>query len=159
LKAVFFDRDGVINNNSTYYVYKKEDFVLNNGLIEALKYLKSKGYKFFVVTNQSGIAKGLYTIEDVEAIHKLIDNALQLHDLKIEEYFYCVHHPNYGNCLCRKPNSLLFEKAIAKYKIETENSFMVGDAPRDVEAAEKAGIKGILVPSNTNLFENIKNVI
>lgn len=150
-KIVFLDRDGVINDNSDYYVYHWEDFKINVGVVDALVEFKKKGFEFIIISNQSGIAKSIYSIYDVEILHQRLDEYLKNFDIKILEYYYCTHHPDVTNCLCRKPSSLLFEKAIARFHINKEKSFMIGDQVRDIEAAEKAGIKGILVESNTNL--------
>ncbi|MGQ9846527.1 MAG: D-glycero-alpha-D-manno-heptose-1,7-bisphosphate 7-phosphatase [Bacteroidales bacterium] len=157
-KVIFFDRDGVINNNEHYYTYKWEDFSFNPGVIETMLVLQNEGYDFIVISNQSGIAKGLYSIIDVEKLHEQISLYLQKKNLNILEFYYCTHHPDFSNCLCRKPSPLLFEKAIARFNIDTSQSWMIGDQPRDIEAAEKVGIKGILIEPNSDLRQ-IRNVI
>lgn len=157
-KVVFFDRDGVINNNGHYYTFKWKDFSFNTGVIDTLTLLRNKGYEFIVISNQSGIAKGLYSIIDVEKLHKQINLYLQKANLHILEFYYCTHHPEFGNCLCRKPSSLLFEKSIARFNIDINQSWMIGDQPRDIEAAKKVGIKGILIEPNSDLRQII-NVI
>jgi len=158
-KVVFFDRDGVLNNNGLYYTYKWEDFSFNTGVIETMALLQNKGYEFIVVSNQSGIAKGLYTILDVEQLHKQVSNYLQKENIHILEFYYCTHHPDFGNCLCRKPSSLLFEKAIARFNIDITQSWMIGDQARDIEAAENVGIKGILIEPNSDLRQILKAII
>lgn len=157
-KVVFFDRDGVINNNGYYYTFKWDDFSFNTGVIETMLVLQNEGYEFIVISNQSGIAKGLYSIIDVEKLHEQVILYLHQDNIRILEFYYCTHHPKFGNCLCRKPSPLLFEKAIARFDIDTSQSWMIGDQPRDIEAAEKVGIKGILIEPNSDLRQII-NVI
>lgn len=157
-KAIFLDRDGVINDNSiAYYIYQKEKFVLNEGVIDSLKILQSKGYIFIVITNQGGIAKGLYNNQDVRELNAYLVDTLKNEGIIIQEIFHCPHHSDISKCLCRKPGSLLFEKAIAQFHIDSEQSFMIGDSDRDIVAAERVGLKGIKVKANGNLFESIKN--
>lgn len=157
-KAVFLDRDGVINDNSVaYYIHRKEDFVLNKGVIESLKILQQKGFIFLIITNQGGIAKGLYNNEDVIKLNNYLLELFLNSEIIIKSVFHCPHHSDISKCLCRKPDSLLFEKAIALYNINVAESFMIGDSDRDIVAAEKVGLTGIKVPANSNLFESIKN--
>ncbi len=151
-KVVFLDRDGVINNNAEYYIYRWENIVINPGVLEALTKLQANRYEFVVISNQSGIAKNIYTQWDVEVLHDKLREYFQLHGISILEFYYCIHHPEVSLCLCRKPSSLLFEKAIARFRIDISNSWMIGDQPRDIEAAEKVGIKGILIEPNSNLL-------
>jgi len=156
-KAIFLDRDGVINDNSiAYYVYRIQDFKLNKGVLEALKCFSDKGYILIVITNQGGIAKKQYKEQDVDELHSYFINILKLNNIIISEIYYCPHHPEISKCLCRKPGTLLFEKAIANFKIDPKKSFMIGDSDHDIIAAEKLNIKGIKVKSNLNLFEEIK---
>lgn len=158
-KVVFFDRDGVINNNGHYYTYKWKDFSFNTGVIETMLELQNEGYEFIVISNQSGIAKGLYSIIDVEKLHEQVNQFLKKDNIRILEYYYCTHHPDFSNCLCRKPSSLLFEKAIARFNIDVSQSWMVGDQPRDIEASEKVEIKGILIEPNSDLRQIINIIL
>jgi len=156
-KAIFLDRDGLINDNSiAYYIYRIEDFKLNPGVIECLKAFSQKGYLLFIITNQGGIAKQEYTHKNVEILNKYLKDLLKKEDIEISEIYHCPHHSSVSKCLCRKPESLLFEKAIAKYHIDIELSFMIGDSERDVVASEKVGIKGIKVPANQNMYESLQ---
>ncbi|PTX21055.1 D-alpha,beta-D-heptose 1,7-bisphosphate phosphatase [Pontibacter mucosus] len=141
-KCVFLDRDGVLNRERGDYTYALDDFEVLPGVPEALRLLKKNGYLLIVVTNQGGVAKGLYKKEDVLACHQKLQGAC---DSLIDAHYMAPGHPNYSASLSRKPDSLMLEKAIAKYNIDVEKSWMVGDSLRDLEAAEKVGVKGILV--------------
>lgn len=151
-KAVFLDRDGVLNNEeSNYYIHRTEDFFLNEGIGKALKKLKAKGYLFIVITNQGGISKGLYTSEDVEKVHEKLRNLLKEFDVELAEIYYCPHHSDNENCLCRKPKTISIEKAIARFNISKEESWFVGDRETDIEAGEKTGLKTIIVKANQDM--------
>lgn len=158
-KVVFFDRDGVINDNADYYVYRWDDFRINRGVVEGMRLLKERGYDFVIISNQSGISKNIYSINDVELLHRQLDDFFAAQGLKVLEYYYCTHHPDVSNCLCRKPMPLLFEKAIARFKIDVKQSWMIGDQLRDIEAAEQCGIRGVLIPSNADIITHAVNRI
>jgi D-glycero-D-manno-heptose 1,7-bisphosphate phosphatase len=156
-KAVFLDRDGVINRKgSGYYVFREEEFFLNKGVSDALKYFISKGYLLIIITNQGGIAKGIYTTTHLEKLHNYMIQKLKAFDIVLTDIYYCPHHPDVSQCLCRKPGTLLFEQAIAKYKIDPKGSFMIGDSQIDIQAADKMKIKGILLPTNGNMMDIIE---
>lgn len=141
-KCVFLDRDGVLNRERGDYTYHLNDFEVLPRVHEALRLLKDNGYLLIVITNQAGIAKGLYAKEDVLACHnKLQSSCGQL----LDALYFAPGHPNYSASLSRKPDSLMLEKAIAKFTIDPAQSWMVGDSLRDLEAAEKVGVRGILV--------------
>jgi D-glycero-D-manno-heptose 1,7-bisphosphate phosphatase len=157
-KAVFLDRDGVINRKgSGYYVFREEEFFFNKGVIEALKYFSSKGFMLIIITNQGGIAKGIYTITHLEKLHNSIIRQLKAFNIELTDIYYCPHHPDVSTCLCRKPGTLLLEQAISKHDIDPKSSFMIGDSDIDIQAAEKIGIKGILIPTNGKLMELVVN--
>jgi D-glycero-D-manno-heptose 1,7-bisphosphate phosphatase len=156
-KAVFLDRDGVINSDKDlYYVTRPEEFFINPGVTEFLAELHSMGYLIIIITNQGGIARGLYTVQTIAEIHNLLVEQLKRHNIPIAEVYYCPHHPDFGNCICRKPDSLLIEKAIARFGVDVEHSFFIGDREGDMEAARKAGIKAIKVDSNENLLKYLR---
>ena len=118
-KAIFIDRDGVINSDvGHYYIYRKEDFVLNDGILEALKQFQDAGYLLIVITNQGGINKGEYSINDVEEVHQKLRNLLSAADIQLTDIYYCPHHDTLQTCLCRKPLNLNIEKAIARFDID-----------------------------------------
>ena len=150
MKAVFLDRDGVINVERGY-THKLEDFVILPDLMDVLKIIASKGYLLIVVSNQSGIAKGLYKQSDVEVLHAFMTKEFTKNGIKISEIYYCVHHPDISRCICRKPDSLFVEKALARFDINPAMSYFIGDKERDTAAAEKAGVKGILIEANSSL--------
>lgn len=151
-KAVFLDRDGVINNpGENYYVFKKEDFVINTHIFSRLKEYIKQGYLLIIISNQGGISKGLYTKEHVEEINQYMNNSLNENNIKITETYFCPHHNNIENCICRKPDSLLIEKAIARFNIDKSQSFFIGDSQTDAQAAIKADVKPIIIKKNDYL--------
>lgn len=150
-KALFLDRDGVINRETGQYIYRKEDFFLLQDVPLVLKEFQKKGYLLIIISNQSGVAKGICSVREVSVLHDYLKDELKKNGVDITTVFFCPHHPENGNCLCRKPDSMLFEKALAKYNINPSGSIMVGDMARDIIPAVKSGIKGILVNPNTSL--------
>lgn len=149
-KAIFLDRDGVINVERGY-THRLEDFVILPDLIEVLKILQKRGYLLIIITNQSGIAKDLYTQADVEMLHHYLLQEFKKNDIVISEIYYCIHHPDVSRCICRKPDSLFVEKGLARFQVDPDKSYFIGDKDRDVEAAAKGGVKGIQIPSNSSL--------
>ncbi|HNQ13882.1 MAG TPA: HAD family hydrolase [Bacteroidia bacterium] len=157
-KAVFLDRDGVINIDALPYTYKPEDFHFISEQFSHLKTLHQKGYLFIVISNQGGIGKGLYTRHDADKIGEMIQSEFEKNQMKLSAYYYCSHHPISGKCICRKPDSLLIEKALARFNIDPAQSYMIGDMQRDVDAAHKVGVKGILIESNSSLKHVIEQI-
>ncbi len=161
-KAVFFDRDGVLNHDHGY-INRKEDFYWIEGAKEAVKLCCSKGYKTFIVTNQSGIARGLYSEENVKILHAYIEEELNKIDASIDEYAYCPHHPQgkieeYTNvCDCRKPEPGMILKLAKKHDIDLSNSFIIGDKARDIDAGKNAGMMGYLF-EDLNLLNFVEDI-
>ena len=157
-KCVFLDRDGVLNVERGKYTYKVEDFKIIDGVVEALKTLKKKGYLIIVITNQAGISRGLYSREQMNACHHILQNECEN---LIDDIYYSPYHPTVTESISRKPDSLMFEKAIAKYDINCEVSWMVGDKERDLIPAKKLGIATILVGNEASHFadHNALNLI
>jgi len=149
-KAVFLDRDGVLNYERGDYSYLPDHFQILPWVPDMLRFFKSKGYITIVITNQGGISKGLFKHAHVQQVHAILQREAEKVHAPFTEIFYCPHHANQTKCLCRKPGFLLFERAIARHGIDAQASFMIGDSMRDVLAARKAGIHGILIPTNTN---------
>src|SRR5882757_2418959 len=141
-KCVFLDRDGVINEDNPNYTFRVEEFKIISGVIDALKLLKAKGFFLVVVTNQSGIAQRLYTREQMEECHRYFQQ--ECGNL-IDHFYFSPDHPTVSASLSRKPSTLLFEKAIAKFTIDSKKSWMVGDRGRDIIPARMLGIKTIQI--------------
>ena len=162
-KAVFFDRDGVLNVDVAY-LYKIEDLRWIEGAREAVAYLTQQGYKIFIVTNQSGIARGYYTVEQMERLHSYMQQEIAAYGGRIDRIYYCPHHPEGSvaqyrcTCSCRKPKPGMLLQAFAEYDIDKEQSFLIGDGKRDVEAAEAAGVKGYLFTGG-NLLDFVKKIV
>ena len=159
-KAIFLDRDGVINDGSLYYTYRISDFKFNDGLFEGLRMLRDAGFIFVVITNQAGVAKGLYSERDVEALHQYMCDDLRKQGIEIAGVYYCPHYPEIsGPCECRKPGTLLIERAIKEFNIDRTQSFLIGDGSRDIEAAERAGITGIKINKNESIVPYCKELL
>ncbi len=155
-KSIFLDRDGVIVDNSEYYyIWKKEQLTFVEGVFENLKALNSNGFQLFIVSNQGGIARGIYTKREMEDFHRELISIFQDHQIEIVEVLFCPHHPEIEKCLCRKPSGLMIEKMIAKYRLNKSECLLIGDSESDMEAAEKTGIRGIRIPSNQNMLSYV----
>jgi D-glycero-D-manno-heptose 1,7-bisphosphate phosphatase len=150
--AVFLDRDGVINRERGEHTWRLEDFEVLPTVSDALKAIRAAGKLSVVVSNQSGIGLGLYGHADVERLHTYLHAHLAQQGAAIDAVYYCPHHPQQGRCLCRKPGSLLLERAIARYGIDPSVSVMIGDRSRDVDAAGAVGVRGVLVEPNASLL-------
>ena len=150
-KAIFLDRDGVINRELGRHVSLLEEFDILESALDFAADAKQKGYKIIVITNQSGIALGLYDHEELGKMHKMMLESFRSRNAEIDAVYYCPHHPSTGKCLCRKPGSLMIEKALAMLNLDESKCFLIGDSERDVEAAESVGVKGYLVESNSTL--------
>ena len=158
-KAIFLDRDGVLLNDAgRYYIYKIDDIKINNGVIDALKSLINMGFLLVVISNQGGIAKQIYTKEDVENIHSELKRQFKIEGIDIKEYYYCPHHSDVEKCLCRKPEPLLIEKALARFNIDPNKSFMIGDNKRDIDAGKKVGLSCIKIKPNQNLLDILPHI-
>jgi len=157
-KAIFLDRDGVINEECGDWTYLLEDFRINEGVVEALKIFQLKNYLLIIISNQSGIAKDVYTKEQADYLHLHLERVLKNKGIILTEIYYCPHHPDISKCLCRKPDSVLLEKAIARFNISASESFFIGDADRDIEAGKKAGVKTIKIKPNSSLLDIVNQV-
>ena len=140
--CVFLDRDGVLNEDRPDYSYRLDHFKILPGVPDALQRLKNAGYLLVVVTNQSGIAQGIYTQQDMEVCHRYLQE--QCGGL-IDYFYFSPYHPKITASLARKPGTLLFEKAIARFQISPSSSWMIGDRGRDIIPARQLGIKTIQV--------------
>ncbi len=148
-QAVFLDRDGTINVEKDY-LYRPEEFEFIPGAVEAIRRLNRAGYLVVVVTNQSGVARGYYTDQEVHRLHRHIDQLLSQADARIDAWYHCPHHPSglppYNQlCSCRKPRAGMLEQAAADLEIDLSRSWIVGDKLVDVEAGIAAGCRPVLV--------------
>ena len=146
LRTVFLDRDGVINEKmpAGSYVRSASEFHPLPGAAEAIARLNRAGLRVVVVSNQRGIALGLYTSADVEAIHEALKELLARHGAHVDGFYFCPH--DYGQCNCRKPLPGLFEQAVAEFpEIAAETSVMIGDSLSDMEFARRLGMAAILI--------------
>lgn len=144
-KALFLDRDGVLNID-TGYLFRKEEWQWREGAVELCTGAARKGYLLVVITNQSGIARGKYDHSDVASLHAWVQDQLRQAGAPLTDIWYCPHHPEWsGRCLCRKPGSLMLERAAALHGIDLSASWMIGDHRRDLEAGRAAGCKTAFV--------------
>jgi D-glycero-D-manno-heptose 1,7-bisphosphate phosphatase len=150
ITAVFLDRDGTINEE-VGYLDSLDKLKIIPAAYEAIRLINLSGMKAIVVTNQSGVARGFFNEKLVRQTHEAIQAALLQKKASIDKFYYCPHHPTEGtgiylqNCNCRKPLPGMLLQAAHDLDIELGSSYMVGDTDRDMEAAKKIGVKGILV--------------
>jgi D-glycero-D-manno-heptose 1,7-bisphosphate phosphatase len=146
-RAAFLDRDGTIIEEK-HYIANPDDVVLTHGAIAGLRALQSAGFKLVVVTNQSGIARGLYAEADFQAVQQRLNELLAEQGITIDGVFYCPHHPDFtGPCDCRKPGLGMYRQAERNLGIALANSVYIGDRLKDVLPARAVGGVGILVDS------------
>lgn len=151
-KALFLDRDGVINVEKDY-LYKIEDFEFIDGIFDLCNYFQAKGYKIIVVTNQSGIARNYYSEDDFTKLSKWMTEQFQHNGIVITDIYYCPHHPKYSvTCDCRKPKPGMLLQAAKEHNIDLKNSVMIGDKERDIEAGLDAGLE------TTYLFDELNTI-
>ena len=149
--AAFLDRDGVLIRDHGY-VYQPQDLEILPGVYQGLKLLHERGYWLILVSNQSGVARGLFTCAQVDSFHAALQEQLSLHQApRLDGLYYCPHHPE-GRipafsiaCTCRKPGIGLLEQAARDFPIDWNRSLMVGDKDTDIACAINAGIKGVQV--------------
>ena len=155
-KVFFIDRDGVINKEIGY-LHEIAKFEFIDGVIEALKYIQNKGFEIIVITNQSGIGRGMYSREKFLELNKWMIDFLSSQGVKILDVLYCPHTPEDG-CACRKPLPGMFLEAIKKYDIDIEMSWSIGDKETDIQAAKSSGVSNtILVKSGHIINEKNSN--
>ena len=148
--AVFLDRDGTINEE-VGYLDSLDKFKIIPSAYEAIRLINESGMKVVVISNQAGVAKGFFTEDFVKITHEHLENALRQKGAYIDNFYYCPHHPTEGiepyrkDCKCRKPAPGMLLRAAQDLNIDLTKSYLVGDRFRDMEAAKKAGVKGVLV--------------
>ena len=137
-KAVFLDRDGTINSDEGhYYIYKPEDFVFNQGVIE----------------------KGIYTREDMFKVHEKMCAELEKHGVTLTKIYYCPHHESIKTCVCRKPSPYMVNLAIEEFHIDKKRSWFIGDSSKDVKCAEDAGVKPLRIHKNQDITPVIDQIL
>ena len=148
-KALFLDRDGVINIEKNY-VHQIKDFDFIEGIFELCRKFQSKGYLIFIVTNQAGIARGYYTLDDYNILTSWMLKEFEKHEIIIRNVYHCPHHPDFnGKCLCRKPNTKMVSDAKNEFNLDLKRSILIGDKLSDIECGKNAGIgTNILIRAN-----------
>lgn len=145
--AVFLDRDGTLNVDK-HYLYRLSDWEWIPGAIEAIQLINRQGFLAIVVTNQAGVARQLYDAEAVTTLHRQVNDLLKIHDAWIDAFYFCPHHPDYGekiSCSCRKPNPGMLLAAQQDFDIDLHQSAMIGDKAIDVTTAINAAVTPYLV--------------
>lgn len=153
-KAIILDRDGTINVDKNY-LSSVNDLELHERADEAIRLANLSGVKVIVVSNQSGIGRGMFTKDTVEEIHSALDEKLSEIGAKIDKYYYCVHAPE-ENCNCRKPKTFFVEEACKEFDIIPETIISIGDKLSDVKLAQNVGGKGVLLRTGHGINSETK---
>lgn len=148
-KALFLDRDGIINVDHGY-VSKIKDFEFVDGIFDLVKLFVDAGYLIFVVTNQSGIGRGYYSEEDFTVLTDWMIEAFKTKELKIEKVYYCPHSPE-EKCHCRKPETGMIEQALEDYPVDLADSWLIGDKQSDIDLAMNASIRSSIYIGNKDI--------
>ncbi len=155
--TVFLDRDGTLNYDPGY-LKVAVDLKLLSGVGPALARLKRAGARLVVVTNQSGVGRGIVTLKDLETIHARLQGLLEQEGAALDAIYFCPHHPNDG-CRCRKPNAGMVERAVSELQLDLRRSYLIGDHVRDIQLAKRVGAKAILLtptPVDAQALERLK---
>lgn len=150
-KAIFLDRDGVINIEKNY-LHKIKDFEFVEGLFNSLIYLQKKGYLLFIITNQSGIARNYYSKKDFEKLNSWMLKEFTKRDILISQVELCPHGPN-DDCSCRKPKTGMIDNILNKHKIDLKNSWLIGDKDSDILCAINANIANTIQVKSGHEFD------
>ena len=162
-KAIFIDKDGTLIKDVPYNVDPGR-ILLESGATEAIRRWRADGFHVIVVFNQSGIARGYFTVDDLEQAVSALRDLLKQNDADIDDFYYCPHHPegvvaDYAiHCTCRKPNPDLLKKAAQEWNINISESWMIGDILNDVEAGMRAGCKTVLIDNGNETEWNITHL-
>lgn len=162
-KAIFLDRDGVINevlSKRVRFVNQPSDFYLLDGVGEAIKMLNDAQYHVFVVTNQGGIGLGYMSHDGLRAIHEKMKKVLSSFDAHLTDIAYCPHRPHAG-CQCRKPEPEMINRLVRRYDIDVKKSYMIGDREPDIEAGKRAGMRTVCVGecAQVDAFMHVPNLL
>ncbi len=156
-RIAFLDRDGVINKNPIYLDYVKgpSEFKFLPGSRKAIRMLNEAGFKVIIISNQTGVGKGLYSKEDLKNTTEKMLKGLARSNARLDKICYCIHHPDAG-CACRKPKTGMFKRGVGKAPFNRKDSFFVGDTQRDTLAGKAFGVKAVAVLSGYNKRKDIK---
>lgn len=150
--AIFLDRDGVINVDA-HFVHKIEDFIFMDGIFELIRYFKENEFLVILFTNQSGIARGYFTIDDFNILNNWMLNEFKERSIPIDGVYFCPHGPD-EQCQCRKPKPGMIHQAIKDFNIDISKSWVIGDRERDLEAGKNAGLTQFILMKHHTIVEN-----
>lgn len=157
-KALFLDRDGVINQDFGY-VSEVKNFIFCDGIFEALRGFMKKNYKLFIITNQSGIARGYYSLEDFFTLTDFMLKEFKKEKIKIEKVYFCPHDEK-AHCSCRKPKAGMIEQALEEYEVNPEKSLLIGDKITDIQAGQAAKLgRTFLLPQDAKSVLEVLQII
>jgi D-glycero-D-manno-heptose 1,7-bisphosphate phosphatase len=157
-KAIFLDRDGIINYERKDYVKNLDEFKIYDGIIDAIKILKNNNFLVIIITNQSAINRKLLSISTLNHIHENFQKFLKDNDTSIDAIYFCPHTPE-DLCACRKPKPGLLLSALNDFDIDLTNSFMIGDSLSDINAAKAINCNWILLKNGKYLLSIVKNLV
>jgi D-glycero-D-manno-heptose 1,7-bisphosphate phosphatase len=151
-KALFLDRDGVINIDKNY-LYQIDDFEFIDGIFDLCKKYQDKGYLIIVITNQAGIARGYYSVNDFNKLTHWMTEQFLTKGILLSKVYFCPHHPDFDqDCNCRKPKPGMLLKAAKDFNLNLSQSVLIGDKQSDIDAGSNAGIKNLIkVTKNESL--------
>jgi heptosyltransferase II len=154
--TIFLDRDGTVNRD-TGYIKSIEELQLLPGVVEGVACLNRAGAKVVLVTNQSGIARGILNVETLKSIHAALKAALEAGGASLDAIYYCPHHPD-ERCLCRKPETGMVARAIKDLSLDPSSIYVIGDQSRDVKLARRIGARSVLVMSGSTSEEGLQQL-
>ena len=158
IKAVFLDRDGVINKERKDYVKTPGEFELLPGVEKYLKVLVDNGFKLFIISNQSMIGKNLSTRKNLSRIDEKMQSIFRKKRFEITKIYYCLHRPE-DNCFCRKPKTKLIEQAISEFKIDVNKSWLIGNSDSDMLAGNRVQCNTIKIKTNSSLEKALEKIL
>ena len=158
MKAIFLDRDGVINQERKDYVKNLEEFKIFDNVAYAISLLKKENFLVVIITNQSAINRKLLSKENLDNIHEFLKKYLEKNNTSVDAIYYCPHTPE-ECCSCRKPKPGLLLQAALDLNIDLKDSWMIGDSKKDLDAAKAAGCNSILLKQDQKLFNVVKEFI
>lgn len=157
-KAVFLDRDGVLNRKRDDYVKSVDELVILENVPEAIRLLNESGFLTIIITNQSAVNRGYLSHEKLKQIHDFMNLQLKKYSCFIDAIYYCPHIPD-ENCDCRKPKPGLIKKAIKEHNIDISRSWLIGDSETDVISGTQIGLRTIQIRTNSDLLKSVRTII